>query len=85
MSRYKFYGGQVTSHVTLSFKRSTGAVGLQILPEVVKIPGLKAKTMTSLLILPALLAKVLLFKGLAGFVLRAQFHSFLFLSRIIIL
>jgi hypothetical protein len=52
------YCGQVTSHVTQSFKGITGAVGLQILPEVIKIPGLKAKTMTSLLILPALLAHV---------------------------
>ena len=28
VSRYKFYCGQVTSHVTLSFQGSNGAVGL---------------------------------------------------------
>jgi len=51
------------------FLNTTGAVGLQIYRESVKVPEVKAKTMTSLLILPALLAKVLLFNGLAGFVL----------------
>jgi len=43
VSRYKFYGGQYTSHVTLSFKRTTGAVGLQILPESFQSTRIKSK------------------------------------------
>jgi len=44
-----------------------------------------AKTMTSLLIIPSVLAKVLFINGLAGFVTRAQYFFFLFLCRIFIL
>jgi hypothetical protein len=45
------------------------------------MPGLKAKTMTSLLILPALLANVLLPVMVAGVIMKVQFFSFFVVSR----
>jgi hypothetical protein len=43
VSRYKVAAGQVTSHVTLSFKGSTGAVGLQPNQITVNIPEIDCK------------------------------------------
>jgi hypothetical protein len=43
VSRYKFYRGQVTGHVTQSFTESTGAAGLQPNQMAVKVPEIDCK------------------------------------------
>jgi hypothetical protein len=43
VSHYKVYCGQVTSHVTQSFKGSTGAVGLQPNRKTVSVPEIDCK------------------------------------------
>jgi hypothetical protein len=43
VSHYKFYCGQVTSHVTQSSKGSTGAVGLQPNRKTINVPEIDSK------------------------------------------
>ena len=75
MSRYNFDGGQDRSHGTVILL--TPPAGSRYPHyKVVMGAGTKAKTMTSLLILPALLAKVFVVFGQPRLILRPQSFSF---------
>ena len=64
------------SHDAVIFLTPLERSGLQPYYLAVKVPEVKAKTMTSLLILPALLVKVQFFFHHAGSVIRVQFSFF---------
>ena len=76
VSRYKASRKQVTSHGVVILLTVLARSGFITGYKSVMAAGLEAKTMTSLLILPALLVKVQFFFHHAGSVIRVQFSFF---------